>query len=760
MRRIGILVALTAGLVAAPSANAAIPSALGVTCIVQGDNVRFCGTPSPAPAPTPPATEFRTTAVTWDGVTPIDVNVAFPPAPAGPATDGNFPLIMMFHGYGGSKINLAGMHRFLDQGYATMSITDRGFGQSCGRKAARSDFGAACANGYNHLQDTRYEVRDAQFFAAELAGAGLVDPTKIGAIGGSYGGGKSMAIAALNDRIMKPDGTYDAWKIVGGPNAGQTISLAAAAPEIPWTDLSYSLVPNGSTLDYVIDNAYTGRIGVQKQSYVNQLYSSGCSAFSLNDPDPTHTTFCSNTDPQANLQAYKARLDQGEPYDGDPAVQTILNEIEQHHSSYYIDHSRAPAPLFISNGWTDDLFPADEAIRFYNRTRSQFPNNPISLMFLDYGHPRGQSKAADIAKLAARENGWFAKYVKGVSGPTPFQGVETLTQTCPAAAPSGGPFFSSSWEGIHPGEVRMTSDAAQTIQPNAGDATIGSTFDPIGSIFNGGTCAKVSGANLPGAASYRMPAAQSGGYTLMGSPTVIADFTLPGPNSQVAARLVDVGPDGQENLVARGLWRPQVTTSPVTQVFQLHPNGYKFAEGHVAKLELLPNDAPYGQTSNGQQPVTVANLELRLPVLDQPGSAGGSVQTPLAHFFPGDMRPTRTTIHGHARIGKGKLLVTGKVVKLRLSCSSAVDVCSGGKVTVRGAPKKGKRGRFVVARAAFSLTGGQSKTVLLKLTKPGRSYFKRHRSQRVSVNVTNTGITGDVGYKKQIRTLRIAARKK
>ena len=30
-------------------------------------------------------------------------------------------------------------------------------------------------------------------------------------------------------------------------------------------------------------------------------------------------------------------------------------------------------------------------------------------------------------------------------------------------------------------------------------------------------------------------------------------------------------------------------------VFQLHPQAYKFLEGHVAKLELLPSDAPYSR---------------------------------------------------------------------------------------------------------------------------------------------------------------------
>jgi hypothetical protein len=121
----------------------------------------------------------------------------------------------------------------------------------------------------------------------------------------------------------------------------------------------------------------------------------------------------------------------------------------------------------------------------------------------------------------------------------------------------------------------------------------------------------------------------------MGSPTVIADITSPGQNSQIAARLLDVDPVANtQTLVARGLWRPQISAGPARQVFQLHPNGYRFADGHVAKLELLPGDYPYGRTSNGQASVTVENLQLRLPVVEQPGSLGGLVDYPAQKLLP------------------------------------------------------------------------------------------------------------------------------
>ena len=52
----------------------------------------------------------------------------------------------------------------------------------------------------------------------------------------------------------------------------------------------------------------------------------------------------------------------------------------------------------------------------------------------------------------------------------------------------------------------------------------------------------------------------TGGFTLLGSPTVVADITSPGSDSQIAARLFDVDTGtNTQTLVARGLWRPAIT---------------------------------------------------------------------------------------------------------------------------------------------------------------------------------------------------------
>ncbi len=591
---------IAVALVAAPAAEAEIASVLGgISCTPADDGVRECG-------------GTDTFAKTFDDV-PIDVNVVFPPAPeTGP--DGPYPLVMAFHGYGGSKASLSAMRRWTDQGYAAFSMSDRGFGRSCGdpeQRVSGSDALICAQKGYVHLLDTRFEVRDAQVFAGRLVDDGVIDPDRIAAAGGSYGGGLSMALAALRNRIMDTDGAYLPWE----SDEGTPISLAAAIPDIPWTDLAYSLVPNGGTLDYLADAPYQGRVGVPKQTFIAGLFASGNAAGYYAAP---------LQDPDADLTTWFARINLGEPYD-EPIAQGIVDEITAHHSSYYIDHSIAPAPLLISSGWTDDLFPADEAIRFANRTRTEYPDADVSLFFLDYGHQRGQNKEADIALLRQKQDAFLAEHL--ADGPDFERGVTTITQTCPKAAASAGPYEAATWADVAPGEVRLASPDEQTILPLVpSDLPRGQAYDPIA---GGGACATADGGAQDGAATYEL----DGGFTLMGSPTVIADFGLGSPTSQVAARLLDVDPSGDATLVARGLWRPSTDAASGAEVFQLHPNGWRFEAGHTAKLELLPSDPPYGRTSNLQAPVSVTGLELRLPVLEEPGSSA-EVVAPAAKVVP------------------------------------------------------------------------------------------------------------------------------
>ena len=418
--------------------------------------------------------------------------------------------------------------------------------------------------------------------------------------------------------------------------------IAAAAPVIPWSDLVHSLTPNGRTLDYQITGPTDdlSPFGVPKESFVSGLYALGAA---------TGTYAAPGQDPQADLTSWNGAVQQGDP----PNQQDIFitQQIAQFHSAYYLldgaygTPTEAPPPLLIANGFTDDLFPVDEAVRYYNYERAHYPSDPIGLIDGDFGHMRAQNKSGDKSLLSSRIQSFFDHYVKG-SGSPPQLGATALTQTCPSTAPSGGPFSASTWAGLHPGEVDYSSNPPQNISSSAGDPSVGRTFDPVA---GGGACATASATDQgSGVASYRLPRVTGSGYTLLGAPTVIATLTAQGKYPQIAARLLDVDPSNNtETLVARGLYRP---TGSGTEVWQLHANGWHFAAGHVAKLELLGADAPYARPSNGAFQVTVNSLELRLPVRDAPG---GQVQPALAPLVPAGQQSVlgerRTTPRRHAK---------------------------------------------------------------------------------------------------------------
>ena len=113
------------------------------------------------------------------------------------------------------------------------------------------------------------------------------------------------------------------------------------------------------------------------------------------------------------------------------------------------------------------------------------------------------------------------------------------------------------WARYAPGEVRLEGRRRRRSCPRRESSAIAAPFDPI---TGGGACATSSATDQADTATYRTDPVPTGGYTLIGSPTVVADITSPGSNSQIAARLLDVDPGtNTQTLVARGLWRPAIS---------------------------------------------------------------------------------------------------------------------------------------------------------------------------------------------------------
>ncbi len=619
-----VLSGVIVGLLAIPAAaSATITSVFGsVTCTTQGagasEGQRWCGNTA------------GTTVPTWDG-TPIDVSVAFPPATG---ADNDYPVVGVYHAWGSTKIlpSSATAQRWLKLGYAVFSMSDRGWGSSCGSpsKPANTLKAAPCEAGYVHLISRKYEVRDAQYLLGLLAEEGVINPQEIGATGGSYGGGMSAQLGSMNNRVEMLNGELVPWTTKNGT----PMKISATAPEYPWTDLAQALQPNGSWLDYVTNAPYAGMLGnhefgIEKRLWNEELYLAGAAAAYY-----APTTI---NEPEANNTDWYNLSQTGGPYNGQPFA---IQEEEQlpNHGAYYTDLSTPPAPTIMENGWNDDLFPVNQSVDYYNKVRAAYPNQPIQLFDFDLGHnPRSAStpSASDDGKLTTAQNEWFKYFVKG-EGSEPagaHGGVTAIASHCPATtASSGTEYKAANWASLAPGEVHLEGAAEQTIQA-PGIAPKTSFQGAAGTTV----CTTEAAGENTSAATYKLPAAPAGGFTLAGASTVIAEFSTPAANDQVIARLMDVNEaeGGTQELVGRAIYRPTNPGGGFTkQVFQLYPQVWNVAAGHVLKLQLMVQDSPYARSSSSPQTIQVKNLELRVPTIEKPGSDGGFVQTPLPKYLP------------------------------------------------------------------------------------------------------------------------------
>ncbi len=741
MRKFAVAFAALFMLVVVPNAFAAPPSSIfngTIPCTTVGDGRTVCQGPGGDTNATPGVNNaVANTVPSWDG-TPIDVTVVLPDASTfGP---GPYPLAMYFHGFGGGKEGADGdLKRFTDLGFAAFSMTERGFKFSCGKPnaiiALNNDTPDACDKGFIHLMDTRYEVRDAQYFAGLLADEDLIQPKKIGTAGASYGGAKSISLGALRNRVMLPDGSLIPWQ---SPE-GKDMEIAVAAPIVPPSDFAYSLVPNGRTYDYTRFNPYLGPggdapFGVMKSAITNGLASAGDSFSGEHGTD---------LDPLWDINGWKVMMNAGEPVDTAVAT-TMTDEMTTHHSAYYIDHSIEPSPMIIAQGLTDDLFPISESIRFYNRTKSEYPNSTVGLLFADIGHPRApleepneQGRPADMELGYTTVEKWFDYYLNGTL-PKPDDGVTAMSMVCPYSEPSGGPYTSDTWADFAPGEMRLSDPAKRVIAADGGDDNVASNFMTLIPA-----CTQQQETEEPGIAQYDFPVSSGAGYTLAGSATIIADVSVAnGGESQIAGRLLEITPDGNQRLIARGVYRPE---SSGTQVIQLNANVYHFAPGTKMRIQLLPRDGSTGlpqlssfRPSNDQQDVTIKNVDIRVPVREEPGSLNGLVKSPSPKVLPdgyelatgfssiGSISMADYIANRDAKPGKLKVTaatVKGRQLTAKVSCPAAAGSCAKAKLSFKGAAGRGK-GVVLATRAGVTARPGKTATVKLNLTARARKLFK------------------------------------
>jgi predicted acyl esterase len=596
-----VLAAALLGLPTSASASASAP--FGHACTPE-NGVRFC-----------PAVTDSQRVRSFDGV-PLDVDVTLPAHGAGP-----FPTIVILHGFPGTKASFestdpAGIPSstqtyhynnvfFAQQGYAVVNYTARGFWRSCGVAASRTP--PACNRGWFHFADQRWELRDTQYLLGKLVDQGVTNRNRIGVTGTSYGGLQAMQLAFLGDRIRNRDGSFRSWV---SPAGGRALHVAAAWPRWGSSDFLNAVAPNGRFLDFRSSPAdqSLAPIGVAKKAVVDALYIGG-TALGYLAPQ--------GADPTADLKTWHDEFFAGEPYG--PAVKAVGRQFLTYKSATRL--TGTPAPLLVMNGWTDPIFPATEALKPYNRLRSEEDNARISLQLGDLGHFRAGNPLGMYKRFNSDGAAFFDHYLKGKPGGPPTGSVTAFAQGCPKGTLGAGPITLSSWSTFARGAIRLGPLGSHTLTPGGGDDATGSFFNPV---TNSDPCSTTGDVKGPGTAVLRRA---STGFTLAGMSTIAATIENSNAFGQIDVRLFDVT-GGQERLIDTGVYRLRPGQEGRV-VFQLFGNAYHFASGHGIKLELLGRNEPSFLADKGFD-VKISDVRALLPTREGPSRSHG-IGPPVGH---------------------------------------------------------------------------------------------------------------------------------
>ena len=545
----------------------------------------FVGSPLP-----PLACQLGTTAgATYDGYlvaeadqTSLDARLEIP------AGTGPFPLVTLIHGYAGSKTSSGDIaNKLLADGYAVLRYSTRGFGDSWGQV---------------NLADLNLEIADLRSVIGRVMDDPNcnLDPAKVAVTGASYGGGHSW-LALLHPTFLTPSGT-------------KTVHIVAVAPIAPWTDLFYSLLPNGRP------NASINRFGGLKLSYVNGLYASGVRR-NASRAYPNYPDY---------FIAWHAWLNTTEPNSLDPLWIQIRDGVAGYRSIYWQPdfwtstvHDRIP--IFQVQGFTDDLFPLPEAKRMLLAINSVEPGYPITSYFGDIGHPRASNKPAEVEYVLNLIRPWLAAYLKGGTPPAP-RIYAALTRPRNEAFSPSDVLAIDTWNQLSTSTAtKVWKDSPRPLVNPVTFAQSGITWDPF--VMEASEQLKPYLETPPAPAfvstsyaTYTVKAKQlSGGgdLTISGQPIVKLHAFVTGHRVQLNVRLIDEGGPA-DYLITRGTYTIDsglgVDIGHRTIVIPTYGNYWRVAANHKIRLEISNVDSPYLTPSREPSTTIISNVKIDLPV--------------------------------------------------------------------------------------------------------------------------------------------------
>jgi putative CocE/NonD family hydrolase len=485
------------------------------------------------------------------------------------------PAAVYIHGWGGRRLtgsdNLA--YYIASAGYIVLSYTARGFGggESGGRVSLA---GPDEINDLKHVIDWMTNDPDR-----------VIGPrvTKIGVLGGSYGGGHSFQIS--NDP-----------------------RVSAVIPLVGWTDLEQSLYPNGA-INYKIGLAEF-YAGLDRSVGSAPFYNYDRLQFEMFDA------------------AAEGRLPTGE-------VRSLLAERSiarmDENGRFALKESRQPlAPTFIIQSWDDYLFPATQVLDVYSQIDA-----PRQIYLGRTGHPPGgHSYDGEELYIGVQALRWFDHYLRGIGGkdskpvssaPSPF-GLRLLTDRDFPASDAGTLALFLKPNGAlslkRKGKDKPERAGAIFDPQRIRSSLLGSEIPSRDDMFSA-RVETITG--MPQSLVYTLGPIDSE-IELMGS----SEFTLyvssvTSSELDAIVRTYDVAPDGTETEVTVGVARVKGLESGEVRrvVFRDFGDHWFFRRGHSIRIKVsniwFPDFRPPGANDNQVSEITVhygkkLPSSVRLPV--------------------------------------------------------------------------------------------------------------------------------------------------
>ena len=434
--------------------------------------------------------------------------------------------------------------------------------------------------------------------------------------------------------------TDPTWRCGTESRRDVRVRLAVVAPRYGWSDLVYSLLPNGPYASPV------NPVGVPRDSVITALYGTGKTG---QPPSESHATFTSQIDRAV------ACFGSTSPYEQNPLCTTtgvipgLLNGFLSDRSAYYQTRfftglrrrTVRPVPVFGAGSLTSPLFSQVEHRRMADRLRAAYPHYPIQEYYGDYGdftqskakewgdlcdyphgnlntNPRGLRRRGVTTRLNAFVDR-FARPPGDSRRPRPRFDVTVALQVCPADATAAYPadqpgqrFTARSFAALAPRRLRLTAAGTHVTSSRVIPNPHGADADPIANFLaHGAACPVETTPAGAGVAVYDF-APLSRDAVMIGRPRVTAPYSSMGSDMQLDARLYQVLTDGSQVLVDRGTRR--LTAPRGTAALDLQGNGWPFHRGDRLRLELTQDDEPYLKASSVPSSLTLSGATLVLPV--------------------------------------------------------------------------------------------------------------------------------------------------